>query len=80
MRRKVLPQGRIEKPEDKAWLRWFEKLDEKEHENFLKQAGLSEEDIEEWKQWSKKDGNLDELLEKIEEELVTEERPKRGKK
>lgn len=40
--------NRIEKPEDKTWQEWYEKLDNKEHEKMLAQLGLEKEDIEEW--------------------------------
>jgi len=44
------PDGKIEKPEDKIWKEWFDKLDIKEHEQKLKQLGLDEDDIEEWEE------------------------------
>ncbi len=49
-RKRPVPGGKIEKPEDKAWNDWFTKLDAKEHEKYLKQLGLDEEEIEEWGQ------------------------------
>ena len=51
--RKV-PEGRIEKPEDKAWKEWFDKLSIKEHESYLAKLGLDEEDIKEWEEEFKK--------------------------
>lgn len=48
-KRKV-PDGRLEKPEDKAWAEWYEKLDVSEHEKYLAQLGLDKEDIEEWEE------------------------------
>jgi hypothetical protein len=47
-RAKPVPNGKIEKGEDKAWHDWFNKLDVKEHEEFLSKLGLEKEDIEEW--------------------------------
>ena len=47
-RRRPVPDGKIEKPEDGAWKEWFEGLDVKEHEKHLQQLGLDKEDIEEW--------------------------------
>lgn len=47
---KPVPEGRIEKPEDKAWKEWYEKLDPKEHEEYLSKLGLGKEDIEEWEE------------------------------
>ena len=42
------PEGAhmAEKPEDKEWKKWFDKLDKKEHENYLRKLGLDDEDIE----------------------------------
>jgi|GEM_PF-3469070 len=45
---KPVPDGKIEKPEDKGWKDWYEKLGEKEHEEYLSKLGLEKEDIEEW--------------------------------
>lgn len=47
-RKKPVSEGKIEKPEDKAWEEWFNKLDTKEHEKYLKQLGLDDEEIQEW--------------------------------
>lgn len=47
-RRRPVPEGKIEKPEDKAWAEWFNKLDVREHEKYLKQLGLDDEEIMEW--------------------------------
>ena len=44
------PEGKIEKPEDKAWREWYEKLDPKEHEEYLSKLGLDKEEIEEWEE------------------------------
>ena len=45
---KPVPEGKIEKPEDKAWKEWYEKLAPKEHEEYLSKLGLGKEDIDEW--------------------------------
>ena len=47
---KPVPNGKIEKPEDKAWKEWYDKLDPKEHEEYLSKLGLEKEDIEEWEE------------------------------
>jgi hypothetical protein len=44
--------SRIEKPEDREWCEWYNKLDVKEHEKMLAQLGLDKEDIEEWEETS----------------------------
>ena len=49
---KPVPDGKIEKPEDKAWKEWYEKLAPKEHEEYLSKLGLEKEEIEEWGQHS----------------------------
>lgn len=50
MHRKERPDGRIEKPEDRAWKDWYDKLAPEEHEKYLKQLGLDKEDIETWEE------------------------------
>ena len=47
---KSKPEGKIDKPEDKAWQDWYSKLDVKEHENYLSKLGLGKDDIEEWEE------------------------------
>ena len=37
-----------EKMEDKEWHKWFDALDKKEHENYLRKLGLDDEDIDDW--------------------------------
>jgi len=49
-RMRTKPEGKIEKPEDKAWQEWYDKLDAKEHENYLSKLGLDKEDIDEWEE------------------------------
>jgi len=44
------PEGKIEKPEDKAWQDWYGKLEAKDHEEYLAKLGLEKEEIEEWEQ------------------------------
>ena len=46
-----LPPGsnrKIETSEDKAWQEWFDKLDIKEHGQYLSKLGLDKGEIEEW--------------------------------
>lgn len=50
MRRKQVPDGKIEKPEDKEWKKWYETLGVEEHEQYLGKLGLDREDIEEWEE------------------------------
>ncbi len=50
LKNKKKPEGKIEKPEDKAWLDWYSKLDVAEHEAKLAQLGLDQEDIKEWEE------------------------------
>jgi len=52
MPRRIKPrsEGKIEKPEDKAWQEWYNGLDVKEHEARLAKLGLDKEDIEEWEE------------------------------
>ncbi|MBN1941388.1 MAG: hypothetical protein JW772_04370 [Candidatus Diapherotrites archaeon] len=52
MKSKAAKKQKIEKPEDKDWLDWYNKLDNKEHEKKLAQLGLEKEEIEEWEQHS----------------------------
>ena len=49
-KKKKVPEGHLDKPGDKAWNDWYEKLDLKEHEKYLGQLGLDKEDIEEWEE------------------------------
>ncbi|MDP6670695.1 MAG: hypothetical protein QGI60_02670 [archaeon] len=49
-KKKKVPEGHLDKPGDKAWNDWYEKLDVKEHEKYLSQLGLDKEDIEEWEE------------------------------
>jgi len=37
-----------EKPEDKPWREWFNKLSIEEHDQYLEKLGLDKEDIEEF--------------------------------
>lgn len=46
MHRKQL-KDHIEKPEDKIWKQWFEKLTPKDHDNYMAKLGLTDEDKEE---------------------------------
>ncbi len=49
-KKKPVPEGKIEKSEDKVWQDWYNKLDAKEHEKHLAQLGLDDEDIQEWEE------------------------------
>ena len=40
-------RDRIEKPEDKEWLKWYNSLTSKDHEGYLTKLGLGKEDKEE---------------------------------
>jgi len=46
--RKPRSDGKIEKTDDKAWKQWFFEIPEKEHDDYLKQLGLDDEDMKEW--------------------------------
>lgn len=46
MKRKSL-KDHIEKPEDKLWKQWFDKLTPKDHDSYMSKLGLTEEDKEE---------------------------------
>jgi hypothetical protein len=50
LKNRKIPEGKIEKPEDKVWLDWYNKLDAKEHEEKLSQLGLDQDDIQEWEE------------------------------
>jgi len=45
---KTQPKGKIEKPEDKLWREWFEKIPENGHDEYLQKLGLDQSDIQEW--------------------------------
>jgi hypothetical protein len=53
--KKPLPKGKIEKPEDKIWLEWYNKLSEKDHEKFLAKLGISKEEMADFKKELKKE-------------------------
>lgn len=44
MRRK---RERIEKPEDKVWKEWFNKLGPQDHKQYMGKLGLTDEDLQE---------------------------------
>ncbi len=52
LRTRMRSEGKIEKPEDREWKKWYETLDTKEHEKKLALLGLGKEDIEEWENHS----------------------------
>ncbi len=39
--------GRIEKPEDRQWQQWYEKLSKKDHEQYHAKLGLTQDDEKE---------------------------------
>jgi len=45
---KLKPSKAVHNSGDKVWNEWYDKLDVKEHENYLSKLGLDKEDIEEW--------------------------------
>ena len=45
-----MPDGKIEKAEDKIWKEEFEQMSVQDHEKALQQLGLDEGDIDEWEQ------------------------------
>ena len=47
MKNRALPEGLIEKPEDREWRQWFEKLDKDKHTEYLAKLGLDNEEIRE---------------------------------
>lgn len=49
-RKKPVPDGRIEKPEDRVWKEEFEAMTVEDHERALHQLGLDDEEIEEWEE------------------------------
>jgi hypothetical protein len=49
-KKRKIPEGHLDKPGDKAWADWYDKLDVKEHEKYLAQLGLDKEDIDEWEE------------------------------
>jgi hypothetical protein len=67
-------EGKIEKPEDKDWNQWYEKLGHKDHEKMLAQLGLDKEDIDEWEHHS-----VFKEMEEGSETPVPEEKPKKKK-
>ena len=52
LRNRARQEGRIEKPEDREWKKWYDTLDIKEHEKKLAMLGLDKEDIKEWENHS----------------------------
>ncbi len=38
---------KIEKPEDKIWREWFNKLSNKDHEQYMGKLGLTKDDLQE---------------------------------
>ncbi len=69
------PDGKILKQEDKYWNEWFTGLKEKDHDKFLGQLGLDNEDIDEWHQ---SHGKLDEVI--AQEEAAETAPSKKSKK
>ena len=61
VKKKPIISKKIEKSEDKEWRKWYEGLDDKEHEAKLKQLGLEEDEIDEWEDMQEKGVTLEEL-------------------
>ncbi len=38
------PRDHIEKPEDRTWHEWFDKLSDKDHKAYMEKLGLDDED------------------------------------
>ena len=68
---------KIDKPEDKAWEKWFNELGDAEHKKHLAQLGLDEEDVEDWKGMH---GQLDEIIAAENEAAEDAENTKKKKK
>jgi len=47
---KLKPSKAVHNAGDKAWNEWYDKLDVKEHENYLSKLGLDKDDIEDWEE------------------------------
>ena len=61
VKKKTTHSKKIEKPEDKEWRKWYEGLDENEHEARLKQLGLEGDEINEWEDMQEKGVTLEDL-------------------
>ena len=46
-REKTPKSGKIEKPEDTEWRKWFGTLTKDDHKRYLAKLGLGEDDLEE---------------------------------
>lgn len=46
-RAKSPKSGKIEKPEDQEWNKWFGTLSKDDHKKYLQKLGLDEDDLEE---------------------------------
>ena len=70
MKNRALPEGRIEKPEDREWRQWFEKLDKDKHTEYLAKLGLDNEEIRELEEdfEAVKKGRKPKIMEELESE------------
>ena len=46
-RNKGTKEGKIEKPEDKEWRKWYGGLSKEDHKRYLAKLGLEEDDLDE---------------------------------
>lgn len=76
VKKKNTHSKKIEKSEDKEWRKWYEGLDEKEHEAKLKQLGLADDEIEEWENLQEKGVTLEDL----EAATTTDDKPQKKTK
>ena len=76
IKKKSASSKKIEKSEDKEWQKWYQELDNKEHEAKLKQLGLADDEIDEWQDMQKKGITLEEL----EAATVAEDKPEKKPK
>jgi hypothetical protein len=57
LRKKKVPQEgkKIEKPEDKVWREWYNKLSQKDHEEMLAKLGIDKKEKQELEKELKKE-------------------------
>ena len=77
VRKKPTPNKKIKKAEDKEWRKWYDGLDEKEHEAKLKQLGLEGDEIDEWEDLQEKGITLEDLETAVITDDKTEKKPKK---
>ena len=79
-RKKKPKEGKIEKPEDRQWHEWFNKLDKTEHHDHLRQLGLDDEDIEVWDEIQENNLGVGGLFEEAPKNQTTPKKPTQTKK